>query len=377
MTVMGIIFSNIHDSNVFELTRLRSLGSVPFGGKYRLVDFALSNMVNSNISDIRIITHYNYHSLMDHIGTGKDWDLARRSGGVKFLPPFITAYANNINSLYNTRLEALKSVNYSISSFNSDYVVLSDCDVICNVNLNDMISNHIENGADITIAVKKFSLTSDRAKHLVLTKSDKSGRITDISAYPTDFAGDADVDLNIVVMSRRYLQEIVMDAMAHGYTSFSRDVLQKNLKFRNYRVYRYDGFFAGISSFRDYFSTNMDLLENKEFYNEIFENGERPILTKVRNSPPTYYGDHSFVRNSIIADGCVIEGSVENSILVRGVKVGRDSVVMNSILFQDTYTGENVTLQYVVTDKNVVIRDGVSLSGHGTMPIYVDKGRMI
>lgn len=377
MTVTGIVFSNIHDSNVFELTRVRSLGSVPFGCKYRLVDFALSNMVNSNISDIRIITHYNYHSLMDHIGSGKDWDLARRSGGVKFLPPFITAYANNANSLYNTRLEALKSVNYSISSLTSDYVVLSDCDVICNVNLNDMIEDHIKTGADITMAVKRMSLTRERAKHLVLTDSDENGRMTDVVSYPSNFEGDADVDLNIVVVSRKYLQEVVMDSMAHGYTSFSRDVLARNVEFRNYRVYRYDGFFAGISSFEDYFRTNMELIADKNFYREIFETENRPIYTKVRNSVPTYYGEHSFVRNSLIADGCVIEGSVENSILFRGVKVGRDAVIMNSILFQDTYTGENVTLQYVVTDKNVVIRDGVSLSGHSTMPIYVDKGKMI
>ena len=377
MTVTGIVFSNIHDSNVFELTRVRSLGSVPFGCKYRLVDFALSNMVNSNINDIRIITHYNYHSLMDHIGSGKDWDLARRSGGVKFLPPFITAYANNVNSLYNTRLEALKSVNYSISSLGGDYVVLSDCDVICNVSLNDMIEDHIKTGADITIAVKKMSLTRERAKHLVLIDSDADGKMTDVSSYPSNFEGDADVDLNIVVISRKYLQEVVMDAMAHGYTSFSRDVLARNVKFRNYRVYRYDGFFAGISSFEDYFKTNMELISDKSFYREIFETENRPIYTKVRNSVPTYYGEHSFVRNSLIADGCVIEGSVENSILFRGVKVGRDAVIMNSILFQDTYTGDNVTLQYVVTDKNVVIRDGVSLSGHNTMPIYVDKGKMI
>ena len=121
----------------------------------------------------------------------------------------------------------------------------------------------------------------------------------------------------------------------------------------------------------------MRLIKDKELYAELFETENRPIYTKVRNSAPTYYGNHSFVRNSLIADGCIIEGSVENSILFRGVKVGRDTVVMNSILFQDTFTGENVTLQYVVTDKNVVVRDGVSISGHLTMPVYIDKGKML
>ena len=148
MSVAGIIFSNIHDTNMPELTRNRTMASVPFGCRYRLIDFTLSNMVNSNINNISVITHYNYQSLMDHIGSGKDWDLARKSGGIKILPPFITAYANNSNSLYSTRLEALKSVNNSISKIPDDYVVLSDCDIICNIDLNDMVENHIANNAD-------------------------------------------------------------------------------------------------------------------------------------------------------------------------------------------------------------------------------------
>ena len=124
MAATGIIFSNIHDNNIPELTRLRTLASVPFGCRYRLVDFTLSNMVNSNIYNVDIITHYNYQSLMDHIGSGKDWDLARRSGGIKILPPYITAYANNSNSLYATRLEALKSVHNAINRIKDEYVVI-------------------------------------------------------------------------------------------------------------------------------------------------------------------------------------------------------------------------------------------------------------
>ena len=377
MTAAGIVFSNIHDESLPELTRLRTMASVPFGGRYRLIDFALSNMINSGISKVGVITHYNYQSLLDHIGTGKDWDLARRSGGVKFLTPFITAYANNVNELYTTRLEALKSVNYSISCLTSDYVVLTDCNVICNIDFGDMINDHISHGADITVAIKKMHVTPEMQGAVSVVVSDESGRMTDYRAHPSDFEGDADVNLNIMVIGRRYLQELVMDAIAHGYSSFSRDVFQRNLKRRNYRVYRYDGHFEGIDSFLDYFNTNMRLISDKELYKELFETENRPIYTKVRNSAPTYYGNHSFVRNSLIADGCVIEGSVENSILFRGVKVGRDTVVMNSILFQDTFTGENVTLQYVVTDKNVVVRDGVSISGHLTMPVYIDKGKML
>ncbi len=377
MSVEGIIFSNIHDSNISELTRQRTLASVPFGCRYRLIDFPLSNMVSSNINNISVITHYNYHSLMDHIGSGKDWDLARRSGGVKILPPYITAYANNMNSLYRTRLEALKSVNYSIQQMTSDYVVMSDCDVICNIDLNDMINDHIESGADITIAVKYMPLTRSAAKNNTLVFANDEGRITDLLAYPTNFEGYADVNLNILVINRKYLQEMVLDAVAHGYVSMTRDILLRGLSYRNFRVYKYDGYFACISSFEDYFAHSMQLIENKEMFASLFGVESRPIYTKVRNSAPTYYSDLSSVRNSLIADGCVSEGTVEHSILFPGVKVGRGSVVKNSILFQDTFIGENASVGYTVSDKNVVIRDGVTLSGHSTLPLYIEKGRMV
>ena len=377
MSVAGIIFSNVHDANIPELTRNRTLASVPFGCRYRLIDFALSNMVNSGISNISVITNYNYQSLMDHIGAGKDWDLARRSGGIKILPPFITSFANSVNDLYNTRLEALKSVNYSVSKITDDYVVLSDCDVICNIDLNDMIKNHIETKADITMAVKKVYLDKAAAKRNVLIDSNDEGRVTDVKVYPTSFEGYSDINLNIMVMSREYLQEIVLDAVAHDYVSFNKDVLLRNLNRSNFRVYRYDGYFACISSPEEYFKSNMELIKDKNVRKQLFGEKHRPILTKVRNSAPTYYSPESKIKNSMIADGCQIYGEVENCILFRGVKIGKGSVVKNSILFQDAFTGENVQLNCVIADKNVVIRDNKVLSGDETLPFYLSKGKMI
>jgi len=377
MSVAGIIFSNIHDNNIPELTRNRTMASVPFGCRYRLIDFALSNMVNSNINNISVITHYNYQSLMDHLGSGKDWDLARRAGGIKILPPFITAYANHENSLYTTRLEALKSVNHSISKIPDDYVVLSDCDVICNIDLNDMIKNHIENDADITIAVKKVKLTKEQAKSNVIFDSDEYGRIVDVQAYPTNFAGEADINLNIMVMSRHYLQEIVLDAIAHNYNSLTKDVMLKNVNRKNYRTYRYDGYFACITSSEDYYKSNMELINDKTVRQQLFGVKNRPIYTKVRNSAPTYYSPDAKIKNSLIADGCEIYGEVENSIIFRGTKIGKGTVVKNCILFQDTFTGENVRLNCVISDKNVVIRDNKNLSGDETLPFYLAKGKMI
>ncbi len=377
MSTAGIIFSNIHDNNIPELTRNRTMASVPFGCRYRLIDFALSNMVNSNINNVSVITHYNYQSLMDHIGSGKDWDLARRSGGIKILPPFIRTTANSANQLYTTRLEALKSVNYAISKITDDYVVLSDCDVICNIDLNDMIKYHKANDADLTMAVKKVNLTKEQAKINVLVDSNSNGEITDVQAYPTNFEGEADINLNIMVMTRQYLQEIVEDSIAHNYTSLTKDVILRGISRKTYRTYRYDGYFACISSSQDYYASSMELIKDKDVRKQLFGVKNRPVYTKVRNSAPTYYSPEAKVTNSLIADGCEIFGEVENSILFRGTKIGKGTKVKNSILFQDTYTGENVVLNCVIADKNVVVRDNKVLSGDETLPFYLAKGKMI
>ena len=297
--------------------------------------------------------------------------------GIKILPPYITAYDNNRNALYSTRLEALKSVHNAISHIKDEYVVMSDCDVICNVDLNDLIRDHIASGADMTIAVKHMSLTPERARISVLYESDEEGHVTDALPYPANFSGEADVSLNIVVMRRDYLQQIVVDAIAHDYTSMTRDVILRNRAHMNFHVYKYDGYFACVSSLAEYFRCNMELLTSDFARRSLFGDRSRPVYTKIRNSSPTYYSATSAARNSMLADGCVIEGTVENSIIFRGVKVSRNATVKNCILMQDTYVGENVYLNCVITDKNVMIRDGRMLSGCDAQPFYVEKGKMI
>lgn len=376
MLASGIIFSNIHDNNIPELTRLRTIASVPFACRYRFIDFTLSNMVNSNIYNISVITHYNYQSLMDHIGSGKDWDLARRSGGLKILPPFLSAH-NAGTGAYQTRLESLKSVSAAINHITDEYVVLSDCDVICNVDFEDMIENHRKTGADMTLAVKRVSLTKETARLNTIYKSDSDGRLTDVELYPTDFEGEADISLNMVVMKTSYLQQIVADAIAHNYTSLTKDIIARNMGRMNYRVYGYDGYFACITSLEDYFKYSLELITDGEARQSLFNVKNRPVYTKVRNSTPAYYAPTSSVKNSLVADGCVIEGTVENSIIFRGAKIGKNATVRNSIVMQDGIISSGAFLNYVITDKNAVIRDGRMLSGAETQPFYVSKGKMI
>ena len=376
-SVAGLIFSNIHDKNVTELTSSRTMASIPFACRYRLIDFALSNMVNAGITNIQVITHYNYHSLVDHIGTGKDWDLARRNGGIKILPPYITAYANKSNSLYTTRLEAIESVFFPLSRLSEQYIVLSDCDVICNINMSDLIKTHIDTGADITMVTHNVELTPEIISSGVIYTANEEGQITDVAVTPANMSGKQDVSLNMWVISRELLLSLIRDAAAHDYKSLSRDIIAKNIGKLDMRVYRYEDYAAQITSFNEYFAVNMSLLEHPEYMDTLFRISDRPIYTKVRNSAPTEYVDGCSVKNSLIADGCIIEGTVDNSILFRGVKVGKGTIVKNSILFQDTQVGENAYLNCVVSDKNVVVRDGRMLSGHESMPFYIDKSRMI
>jgi len=373
MTAVGLIFSNIHDNSIPELTRMRTIGSVPFGGRYRLVDFALSSMVNSGISKIGIVTHNNYQSLLDHLGNGKDWDLARRSGGIKILPPFISAFNNaGANKFYTSRLEALMGTVNFLNRCNEEYVVMSDCDVICNIDLTDVIERHAATDADITFVTKSSELIGvNRGEKLVLIKSDEADRVVEVTE---DKVGDEDTQIyiNIMVMKRQYLLGIVENAISHGQNSFLHDVIMKNVGKANYMVYKYDGWYAHIGSLESYFECSMKLLE-ADARERLFGIKNRPVLTKVRNSAPTRYCEGAKVTNSVVAEGCVIEGTVENSIIFRGVHVGKGAVVKNSILFQDTYVCPGASLNCVVADKNVIIKDGRTLSGHESMPFYIGK----
>ncbi len=373
MTAVGLIFTNIHDNSIPELTRLRTTASIPFGGRYRLIDFMLSNMVNSDIIKVGILTHNNYQSLLDHLETGKDWDLARRSGGIKLLPPNITAFANTgVGRIQSSRLEALIGAVNFLSRCNEEYVVMSDCDIICNIDLQKVIKAHIESGAEITFVTKKSDLTGYTSpQKLPVIEADENGRIIDFTERKT-FDGACRVYTNIMVMKRAYLLNTIQDAIAHGYTSFLYDVVIRNMKDSDFRVYDFEGWYDHIGSMEEYFSSSMKLL-GSEAREGLFGVKNHPILTKVRNSAPTRYCDGASVKNSVVADGCIIEGTVENSIIFRGVKVGRGAVVKNSILFQDTYVCDGASLNCVVADKNVTIKDGRILSGHESMPFYIGK----
>ena len=377
MAVAGLIFSNIHNSSVPELTSVRTIASIPFGCRYRLIDFPLSAMVNSGITKVGVIAHNNYQSLMDHIGTGKDWDLARRSGGIRILPPYITAYNSaNGGKLYTTRLEALMGVTHFIAKCSEDHIVLSDCDNVCTIDLKDMIRSHEKSGADMTILTRTVKsgdvLPSEDATSV---SCDVNGRIVSLSACTNNF-DEAEISTNIIVAKRTFLLDIINDAASHGYTRFYLEAIANRLEHARIMSYHFDGVFLQIGSLVSYYKASMELL-GADVRDELFNSPERMVYTKLRNSSPTVYQSGSSVKNSFVADGCCIEGTVENSIIFRGVHVSRGAVVKNSILLQDTYVGADTTLNCVITDKNVVIRDGRELCGCESMPFYIGKQIMV
>ncbi len=370
MSTVAILFAGLNERRVPELTGDRTMASVPFGCRYRLIDFTLSNVVNAGITKVGVLAHYNYQSLMEHLGTGKDWDLARRNGGIKILPPFITAFANRGNALYASRLEALISARQFINECKEDQVLLCDCDVISNLDLTDMLRNHRESGADVTVAVKNRCV--DGMTDVSVVHSDETGRVTDVTNFNDNVSGNKDVQIHMLVFNRNFLLYQLNEAVAHGYTSLAKDILTRGAGRYNFRIYRFDGYCETIRNLSEYYQRNMDLLL-PETQDALFRAKNRPVLTAVQNSAPTVYAEGSIVKNSLIADGCVIEGFVENSIIARGVHIGKNTSVENCVLMDGTYVGDHGYLNCVVTDKDVMIRDGRVLSGHESRPFYIEK----
>lgn len=365
---VGVIFSNVHDENIPELSRQRTMASIPFGGRYRLIDFALSNMVNSGITTVGIVTKKNYQSLIDHLGSGKDWDLARKDGGIILLPP----YSDESDVPYTTRLEALKGITGFLKRRKEDYVVISDCDGISHIDFSDVLRYHEERQADITMVYHKE--TDIKSSYFITLEPDETGRIKGLEINPSVSGKQVNLYVNIMIMSREFLINTIQDAVTRGLSSFGRDILSKNVDTLKIYGYGFEGYYANVDSIQSYYRHSMELLQ-KDVRSELF--GARDIYTKVRDSAPSKYINGAVVKNSLISDGCVIEGTVENSILFRGVNVGKGSVIKNSIVMQDTVIGSNVSLDCVITDKNVAIRDRRHLAGCEELPYFIGKGRMI
>lgn len=367
--VMSILFASGNESKLNELTLHRTTASLPFGGRYRLIDFTLSNLANSGITQIGIVTRSNYQSLMDHIRQGRDWDLNRKNSGISVFPPFVY---NSSRDVYKGKIEAIYSIMSFLTRGKEDYVVISNCNIAMNIDINEVVNKHIESGAKVTVLSHTgFTTTSRR----IVIEAGDNGLITDI--FETEFAGNEEklISLNVYIIKKDLLVELVQKAYARGLVDFEKDVLFKLVEEKSVYTYTVQSYAAIIDDVKTYYTESMNLL-NYETRDALFEN-ERKIYTKVKDSVPTVYQEGANVKNSLIADGCVINGTVENSILFRNVRIEEGAVVKNSIVMENGVVGKASTLQYAITDKDVSISSSRNISGFITYPIVIVKGKKV
>ncbi len=366
--VLGIIFSNAYDEALPELTALRTMGSVPFAARYRLIDFSLSNMVNAGIPQVGVITKSNYRSLMDHIGTGKPWDLSRKREGMTLLPPFNDPQTGGmrkgkIDSLYG-------SISY-ITKSAKDHVLLTDCNIVCNSDYEKLIKAHIAKDADVTVVYTKGNPPAiGNGTEFIL---DDNGRVVD-SGVIDCFSGSVNYSLKTMIIRRTLLERLLHEAHSAKIDDFET-LIAKNIK--HLRIYGYEetGFVRVLASLQDYYDISLELLKS-ENRKAVFA-PERPIYTKVTDQVPAIYGIGANVKNSLVADGCHIYGEVENSILFRGVTVEKGAKIKNSIVMQNTFVGENSELECVIIDKSAVVKPNKKLCGAENYPVYIGKGIVI
>lgn len=374
ISAAGIIFSSLNNNTLSRLTSDRTVAAIPFACRYRLVDFALSNMVNANISNINIVANYNYRSLTEHIGSGKDWDLARRSGGVHIISPYQTAHSSEAK-MFSTHMEALISMKEYIDEFDEDYVILMDSDNILNIDLSDVVKAHELTGAKITLVTRQIE-EGYSSKNPRMMLSSVAGKVADITMSSTYTDRNPELSLGIFVISTVYLRKLIEEAQGYNTHSLT-NLMLKNFKSQNYRTYKYNGFVASVSSFLDYYKYSIMLAKDEEARTSLLNKKESPIFTRVHNSAPVVYKSGAKVEGSMIADECVIEGTVINSVLFRGVHVEKGAVVKDSVLFSGTHVCKNASLNCIVSDKDVYVSENVVLSGNENMPFYVQKGRKV
>jgi glucose-1-phosphate adenylyltransferase len=368
--VLGIIFSYSDRENLRELTKLRTLSSLPFGGKYRIIDFILSNFVNSDIYDVSIITRNNYHSLIDHLGSGKEWDLTRKRGGLRILSPLSNPGSTD-TGIYRGTLEALSKNMHSIKRSMAEYVILSGSNILCTMDYQDILKSHMERNADIT-AVYTNSINGSQIvpAGVTIMRMDDQERVFEVSFNTEDtYPQNVSWSLGIYVIRKSLLESLVADAMSYGRYDFDRDIIQRLAGSLNIKGYEYKKYLFEISSVTGYMKANMSLL-SEEMRKNVFE---LPVYTKVKDSVPAQYCAGCQVENSIISDGCRIEGTVINSILSRGVRIGKGAIVKNSIIMQNTEIMRYVALDHVILDKDVIVRENRQLAGHETYPVVIEK----
>lgn len=372
MNTMGLIYTGEKDEQLRELTSMRAVAAVPFAGRYRMIDFPLSNMVESGIRNVGVIMQRNYNSLMDHLGSGREWDLHGKRSGLVMLPPFMTR--DNVG-VYSGFLDAIKSNLHFLRRSKERYVLVTDSHMIYTAPYDEMVLRHEQSKADITLLYSRYSGVRRNGEGRYI-RLDETGRVTEMEIDPT-IPHYENTYMDAFCIRRELLIDLVDRAVAHGQYHLTRDVLLGGIYDKSLSVFGFEcqGKVWRIDSVSEYFRCSMSLLDEDTRRQLFMPN--RPIRTKLRDEMPTRHKHGACVTNSLIADGCVIDGTVENSILFRGVRVGKNAHVKNSIVMQDSVISDGVELDYCILDKQVTVRASARLIGPKSYPIVMAKNLIV
>jgi len=367
--VLGIIFSNSHDNLLREMTGDRAMGSVPFGGRYRLIDFPLSNMVNAGMRKVGVITKSNYQSLMDHIGSGKPWDLARKKGGLFILPPY---GRGSTGGMYSGSINALNNTMQFLTMATEEYILLCNSDLVATLDFSKLFEQHTNSGADVTICTS-YGRRPEGENDITVVNAGEDGRITDMQVSPENSRNDdVEYSLGVTIMRRDLLIKWIRSAASRNYSNISSHIFLKKYKDHAFYTHRVNTYCMVIDSMNSYLSTNMELLK-PDVLNSLFFTG-RPVYTKIRDTMPVRYGLNAIVNNSLVADGCYIDGTLDNCIIFRDVHIERGAVLKNCIVMQGSRIERDVHMEFAMLDKNAHIKDGHTFIGFETYPVYISKG---
>lgn len=367
MEVMGVINLDNEQDFLNELTYFRCGAAVPFGGRYRLIDFVISNMTNAGFIDIAVFTRRKYRSLIDHLGKGKAWDLDMKYGGLFILPP-------DWNDPTDISKGDLQHFHNNLDYFRrgkAEYVLISGSQHVCNINYQEVYEKHLASGADITLIYKKVDVLEPEHKPCQKLEISSQGRVLDV----TNEEYNNNVYMNMYLVRKKLLLQLIEHGIAHGATDFYNECITSQVGKLNVDAFEYKGVHAVVNSVQSYYKNNLQLLDHK-FYQQLFFS-EQIIFTKVKNEPPARYTKGSSVANSLVGNGCIINGTVENSILFRGVVIHKGAVVKNSILMQRCEIHEDAIVENAILDKNVTLTAGKRLIGSEQMPFVIPKQKVI
>lgn len=365
MNFHGIIYAYGSTPEMGELIRNRTAASMPFCGRYRLIDFALSSMMNAGIHNVGVIMQRDYQSLLDHLGSGKDWNMDRTRGGLKMLPPF--GLPEYHKGEYTGTVEALNAVKTYVQGIKEDNVVMMHGNLAANVDLAEVLRQHEESGAEITAVCTES--TPDYRHHRFIADEDGFARAMAFNQYS---AGAGLASLEVYVISKKLLINLMGYCFTENKYHFHRDAIAGYLeKGGKVKIYVHDGYAKRIMSRSAYFSAGMDMLK-PEVRAELFP-ADRPVRTKTQEDVSTYYGESAVSKRSLVSDGCIIEGELTDCVISADVRIGRGACLTNCIVMKGSEIGENARLTNCIVDKDCVISANRVLTGDYSLPYIIPK----